>query len=155
MDSVTNEKIKSGDIVLKLISENLTEKRHTETHRKDITNFIVIFGGVGATIAGSLRYNRIEIIPIAIFLIILGLFGALVTKKLYERQLWYDKRLTILYKELDKIQGNLGIYNIYKEHENAHKKKYIILSKIRMHLLWMLLNLLVTTIGIVLIVVSK
>lgn len=92
--------------------------------------------------------------PLSIFLIGIGLFGILVTRKLYERQKWYIGRVQLLYDKIDKLDTNLSINELYDEYKLIHKENFKFYSKIRMNTLWIMIHFFILVLGIMLTIIS-
>jgi len=155
--------IENSEIILALIVEHMNELRHVEEHRQWIINLIIIVVSGATAIGGSIGFSAASI-PISILVIALGIFGIFATLKLYERQLWYQNRLKVLVEQLDDFQKGLELNQIYEKHEIQHKKRFkylswdesirIKFSSIRMHILWVVFNLLVCLLGISMLLIS-
>lgn len=138
---------------MEFIKENLSEIRHTENHRNNITSIILILvGGILSII--SANKLSLHLLPLTIFIIIIGLFGILVTRKLYERQKWYMGRLDSLYEQIDKLDSKLKIKNTYETYAQQHVLKFNFYSKVRMNFLWTLIHFFIIIMGIVLTIIS-
>ncbi|WP_035987396.1 hypothetical protein [Leptolyngbya sp. KIOST-1] len=154
--------VENSEIILALMVEHMNELRHVEEHRQWIINLIIIVVSGATAIGGSIGFSTASI-PISILVIALGLFGIFATLKLYERQLWYQNRLKLLVEQLDDFQEGLELDQLYK-HEVNHKKRHgslswdesirIKFSSVRMHMLWVIFNLLVCLLGIFMLLIS-
>lgn len=141
------------EILVELIKSNLDEIRHTENHRANITNIIlIIVGGVLALLSNDKLDN--QTLYVSVFLIFLGLFGVFVTRKLYERQKWYMGRVSDLYGRIDLLDKELKIQELYHNHELRHKRENKFYSKVRMNTLWTAVFLFVVVLGVILLIVS-
>lgn len=141
------------EIVIAFIKENLSEIRNTENHRNNITSIILVLVGGILSIVSDNKLS-LDYLPLTIFIIVIGLFGILVTRKLYERQKWYMGRVDSLYKQIDKLDPNLKIQDTYKELSDKHERTFKLYSNVRMNFLWTLIHFFVLVIGIVLTVFS-
>ncbi|MGB3495946.1 MAG: hypothetical protein WBA57_24670 [Elainellaceae cyanobacterium] len=153
----------NSEILLAILVEHMNELRHVEEHRQWIINLIVVVASGATAIVSTIGFSSASI-PISILVISLGLFGVFVTLKLYERQLWYQKRLNLLIEKLDESQEGLELEQLYKKHELQHKRYVkrdswdasvrIKFSSIRMHILWVIFNLFVCLLGIAMLLIS-
>jgi hypothetical protein len=73
-----------NDVLLELIDEQWAQARQSENTRASMTNFILIITSVAIGFLFQKGPVK-DALPISIFLILLGLYGALVSAKIYER----------------------------------------------------------------------
>jgi len=142
-----NDMTDDADVLLKIVEDQLINARNTELQRATITNFVIV---ISAAIIGFFATKGVNqnSLPLAIFLVLLGVYGAIFCLKLYERwhlnvklaKRWRD-RIAELHPEarIDELRGEA-----IKEHE----REYPILHKIRVHHLWIIFNILIAIIGL-------
>jgi hypothetical protein len=72
------------DVLLKLYDEQWTQVRHLENQRATVTNLIVVIASaiIGLIVQQGLS---VEILPVSLLLIVLGVYGALSCDNYYER----------------------------------------------------------------------
>lgn len=140
----------NSEIVLELIKENLAEIRHNTEHRKEVTQFIFTIGGaIGVAVTSEfLKLTPSQNDALGWVAICFGLLGAVYTRKLHERQIWYNSRAERLYKKLDELQSDLNITEIFALHQKNHRDNHKIMSKWRTNWLWFAINMSVTVLGI-------
>lgn len=140
----------NSEIILELIKENLAEVRHNTEHRKEVTQFIFTIGGaIGIAVTSEfLKLTPFQNDALGWVAICFGLLGAAYTRKLHERQIWYNSRTEQLYKKLDSLQGELNISELYADHQKKHKNTHKMMSKWRTNWLWFAINFSVTLLGI-------
>jgi hypothetical protein len=137
------------DFLWGMYQEHTTQGRHHETQRASVTNFIIIVAGATLGFIANKGVDRDQWI-LAIFLIIIGLFGGLFSAKQYERFRFhmiaageYREALELILKNsLDKIRSNAKL---------KHSKKFSsLLINSRLYYFWISFHLLVAILGIVL-----
>jgi hypothetical protein len=140
------------DVLLKMYDEQWTQARHIEDQRATITNIVVV---IASAILGFIVQQglSIEILPVTILLVVLGVYGAISSEKLYERFQFCVNRATVLRKRVDELHPNIKLVQLNKDFEAQHKKDYPRLSKVRLHYLWFFLHLAIALGGLILTVI--
>lgn len=142
----------SVDILIALCQENWEQARQSENQRAVVTNLIVI---IAAATSGVLTQTGFEkhTLPLTILLIILGIYGALTSAKLYERHQFHIERARSLRHRLDLLYPEAEVEHIYETTRESHEAVYPKLSKLHLHVLWIVLNLLVALLGVTLTII--
>jgi hypothetical protein len=137
------------DALLKLYEEQWTQVRHLENQRATVTNLIVV---IASAILGFIVQQglSVEILPISLLLIVLGVYGALTSEKYYERIQLCIKRSTVFRDQIDKIQPEMNLAQIMKDFNTQHKERFPRLSKISLRSLWFFLHLAIALGGLAL-----
>lgn len=146
--SVENRKM-VAEILLAYSKEEWEQRRQSENQRSLMTNFILTISSATLLLIINNGFS-LGTLPFAIFLIPLGLFGAIAVAKLYERgeysiestKAWRDK-VNQLYPEAELLELRKGAGKIHNTHFS-----YTMRNRIHLHLLWVYLNLAITVIGI-------
>ena len=137
------------DFLWGMYQEHTTQGRHHETQRASVTNFIIVVaGGILAFIAnkGVTRDHWI----LAVFLIIIGIFGALFSAKQYER---FRFHMICAGKYRVELENLLTTYygKIREESTNEHEKTFSsFFINMRLYYFWICLHLLISILGIAL-----
>jgi len=78
---VTKQSKPEADILFKLYEEQWTQVRHLEDQRATVTNLIVV---IASAILGFIVQQglSIEILPVSLLLIVLGVYGALTSENI-------------------------------------------------------------------------
>ena len=142
-----------SDFLWGMYEEHTTQGRHHETQRASVTNFIIVVaGGLIAFIAN--KDVTKDKWPLAAFLIIVGLFGALFSAKQYERFRFHMVAAGLYREELEKIVGN-DVGEIRHKAKAVHKSGFpSLLVKLRLYYFWIALHLLIMALGIALLVLT-
>ena len=138
------------NVLINFCEEQWAQARHTEEQRATVSNLILL---VGSIIIGfvSQQSMTLSLLPLTIFLIVLGLFGALVTEKYYERFHYHHSKVGKWKQRLDELCPNAHLIELEKVAEAGHAKYWSNkLYKVRLHRLWLILNLFIAAIGTIL-----
>ena len=140
------------DVLLRLYEEQWTQVRHLEEQRATVTNLIVI---IASAILGFIVQQglSVEILPVSLLLIVLGIYGALTSEKYYERIQLCIKRSTVFRDQIDKLQPKMNLSQLMKDFNTQHKERFPRLSKISLRSLWFFLHLAIALGGIALSVI--
>lgn len=119
--------------------------RHIENQRATVSNLIII---VASAITGFIVQKSliIDIFALTVFLVVLGIFGAIWSLKLYERHQFCQTRLNHIYKRIDKLT-NIRIQELREISDTEHRKKFRKMAKLRLHYLWRGLHIWILLIG--------
>jgi hypothetical protein len=149
---VTKQSKPEVDVLLKLYEEQWTQVRHLENQRATVTNLIVV---IASAILGFIVQQglSVEIIPVSLLLIVLGIYGALTSEKYYERIQLCIKRSTVFRDQVDKTYPKMNLAQIMKEFNVQHKERFPRLSKISLRSLWFSLHLAIALGGLTLSVI--
>ena len=138
--------------LLKLYREERTQGRQSETQRSTIANFIIT---ISAVVLGFLVQKgfTMESLPLAILLIGLGIYGAVISVKLYERWEYHMRRAKCWRTRVDELNPDAGIERCRKKARKEQKEKHPILWKIKLHWLWLILHISIALSGVVCVIV--
>jgi len=140
----------NSDILWNLYQEHCAWERHHEEQRASGTSlFIAVAAGVLGlvTFDGHLNNNDLSL---TVFLIMQGLFGALLAAKHYERFCMHQQRANLYRDALDAFFPEAKINSIRHKADEKNNLKFPRLHKLRLHYFWVGLPLLIALFGIVL-----
>ena len=86
-------------------------------------------------------------IPIALFLIAMGVCGAVMVEKLYERHQFLQMRLNKWYERIDEINQNSELLHQRTVADEMHDGRFPILTKMQLHVLWMSIHIAISLFG--------
>lgn len=138
------------ELTWRLYQEHCIWERHHEAQRASATNLLL---AISAAVLGVITYDgalRIGDLPLTLFLILLGAFGALFVAKQYERFAMQQCRAGRYRTMLDELVPEAAVLKLRNEADAENEAKYPRLSKIRLHRFWTALHLLVAGFGIIL-----
>lgn len=135
------------DVLLKLCEEQWTQGRHSESQRATVTNIVFT---ISAVIIGFLVQKGFSLtsLPLAILLILLGIYGAVTSAKLYERWQFHMRRARYWRRRIDELHPDAQIEQLKAEADAEHKLKYSNLERIQLYQLWLALHILIALIGL-------
>ena len=138
-----------NDVLLRLYEEQRSQARQSEDQRATISNIVLV---IASAILGFVSQNGLVLttLPLTVLLIVIGLYGAVASEKLYERFRFHANRSSYLRKQIDKLNPKVSCLKIFSEADNAHHKEYPVLLKIRVHVIWLLLHIAITMAGLIL-----
>ncbi|WP_280447093.1 helix-turn-helix domain-containing protein [Nocardia brasiliensis] len=134
-------------ILLQLWQEQRTQARQSENHRTVMT-LVVFLAAIGAIVYLALQ-SETDIVSVAVALAVcaLGLFGALISAKYYERFKLHTYGAEHFQRRLSELYPDLRIEQLWSENERQHKRRYKTLSTIRLHHLWVAAHLSIALLG--------
>ncbi len=143
------------EILWRVYQEHCAWERHQESQRSSATNLVLVISG-GVLSVVTVNGIKLSDLPLTAFLVVLGLFGALLSLKHYE-QFGRHQALAKTYRKA--LNGRLPaarILDIRHNAEKAHGKLYqrTVVRRIvhawRLHWLWASLQLAVAATGAIL-----
>jgi len=142
-----------SDFLWGMYQEHTSQGRHHETQRASVTNFIIIVATASLGFIANRGVSRDQW-TFALFLIIIGLFGALFSAKQYER-FRYHMEYARKYREVLENLLNNGLTNIRSQAKLDHRKKHSsFLVNLHLHFFWTLFHLLISAIGVILLIMT-
>ena len=138
-----------------LYQENLIHARHHEQQRTSITAF---FAAVGAAILGIVGLDKCVSqadSPLLAMLFALGVFGALLTAKQYERYTHHMERARQYRNALEKSVPGSNLEELKQSGDAIAAKAHPRLSKLKLVNFWVLLHLLSSALALVLFLIGQ
>ncbi len=137
------------EFLMRMAEENWTQARQSEDQRATLTNLIVVIASIDQGVLTQTGFNKSSL-PLTILLIILGIYGAIASAKLYERHQHHVNRAKPLRRQLDKLCPDAQVSNLQKAADDAFAAEHPILTnKIRLNHVWLGLHILIAILGIV------
>lgn len=117
---------------------------------KQTANFHLVIT-ISAIVLGFLVQKgfTMESLPLAILLIGVGIYGAVISAKLYERWQCHTKRAGCWRKRVDELNPDARIEECGKRAKKRQKEKHPILYRLKLHWLWLLLHVSIALGGVV------
>lgn len=141
------------DLLLALYLDDLAYARHHENLRSTITNLILV---VGAALGGLIGFDQAidsSDIPAAVFLIIVGVLGAIFCYKHYERFHSHYARAREFRTKLDDLTG-LEIIKMKELADEKHRDKFPRAHRLSVGWLWTAFPLSVSVLGILVLILA-
>jgi hypothetical protein len=141
-----------NEILWRFYQENVTHGRHHETLRATTTTLLLaVAAGVLGLLGASHRWPLgHQDIPLCVFLIILGIFGAFFSAKYRERFEFHMNRAREYRNALDKSLPAAKINERRPLADQRTKKKYPWLYDRELWHFWMSLHILIAILGVTL-----
>lgn len=141
------------DFLWGMYQEHTTQGRHHETQRASVTNFIIIVAGGAIAFIANKSVTKDQWI-LAVFLIVIGLFGAIFSAKQYERFRFHMKAAGRYRQALEQnYKPELG--DIREEARIEHEKQFAkLLVSLPLYSFWIALHLLITLLGVILLIMT-
>jgi hypothetical protein len=137
------------DLLWNLYQENATHGRHHETLRATTANILLAVAG-GAIAIAAHRDSRLslEVLPLALFVVLIGLFGAFFSAKYHERFEMTMERARQFRDALEVLLPATQIKTLNTRADAITKKKHPWLFERRLYKFWIALHLLVAALGL-------
>lgn len=149
-----NEEAALRDAYWKMCSENYTQARHHETQRSTVASaFVAIAGAVIGIITFDKGLTRVDV-PLTLFLIVLGAFGATFSAKQYERTQLHTLRARGYRNAYDGLLRGSPLKPIKEKADADNKKKFPNLSALELNKFWVAINLAISLLGVCLTILA-
>ncbi len=141
-----------SEILIEFCKYCWAQSKQSEDQRATLTN--IILGVASAVIALIVQKGLTnDSLLLAFLLIVLGIYGAIASEKLYERHQMYSERASFYREKIDNLHPNAKINSGIESSKVKHEVKFKRLSKMRLHYLWLTLHLLIVSVGVILSVI--
>jgi predicted membrane channel-forming protein YqfA (hemolysin III family) len=138
------------ELLWRLYQEHCAWERHQEAQRSSATNFVLVVAAAVLSIITINKSTDITDLPLTIFLVLLGVFGVILSMKYYERFARHQTLAGAYRVALDQEIPEAQILGIRSEAERCHTDNYRLMHKWRLHWLWIGLHVAVALMGVVL-----
>jgi len=142
------------EIMWRLYADNIAQGRHHETMRSSVTNTVLVIAGAVLTVIGFSKTVNHEHWPLTVFMVAVGLFGAVFVIKHYERYCLHMQRARHYRNKLESYLPDSEIHKLKVAADNDHKKEFKRLVDIKLSKFWVSLHLLVAIFGLILTVIA-
>lgn len=138
------------DVLWKMYQEHSTQGRHHETQRSTVaTALIAIAGASMGFVTLDRGLTRIDM-PLTVFIVAVGMFGAAFSAKHYERFSMHMERARAYRDELDSLLAGAPIKRLKHLADKEHARQFPRLEKLRLNAFWLAMYLFLGTLGVVL-----
>ncbi|WP_117211643.1 helix-turn-helix domain-containing protein [Allorhizocola rhizosphaerae] len=147
------QRASSAEILIRLWQEQRDQARQLENQRALFCGLII---GLAAafTAAAAVAPTSLVAMISKTAVVVAGLFGALVSAKFYERHQMHMTGAATIRSRLHELFPDLGIEPDWADSRSRHQRRYRRLYHLRLHHMWVALNLLVALMGLVYLVMS-
>lgn len=138
-----------SDVLLKMYEDQWVQARQAEDQRATFTNIIIVIVSLVLGFIAQQKNLGQELLPLTILLIILGIYGAITTAKLYERFQFHVGRARAWRKRIDELHQEARLIELKDAADARHREKYR-LNKLRLYILWTTLHIIIALAGVIL-----
>ena len=141
------------EVWLRMYEEQVRHARHHETLRTQSTNVIIVLSAAVLAFLSSDDVSFGQHIVLALFLILANAYGFIMSLKHYERNRLHVAvagRYRSMISEHSALQGN-SLNEERQIGQEGHFRRFRIVSKLRTHLLWSGLHIIILLMALILI----
>ena len=140
------------DVLIKFYEEDWQQARQAEDQRTAITNItlIIVPALIGFVAQQGFDSNAL---PLTLLLIVLGVYGAIASQKLYERHCYFSDRSGLWRSKISQLHPQLEIDKIKAEAAFQHTQRFKRIEKVRLYRLWLMLHIFVALAGLMLTII--
>jgi uncharacterized membrane protein YeaQ/YmgE (transglycosylase-associated protein family) len=122
------------DILIEFCKQHWAEAKQAEDQRDALSNIIL---GISAALIALIAQKNLakDTLPLALLLLILGVYGAIASEKLYERHQLHSIRASVCREKIDELHPNAQLLIMREKVFKKHNPKFPRLLKIRLHYL--------------------
>ena len=144
---------KKIDFLFRMHEIQMERGRHTEEQRASATNFTILIA-FGIVTFFQTQTDIVVQIILSATVIFLGMYGALICYKFYERYMHHTHEAITFLNEIDSLAEGIGLMPIIEKSERFHEKEFSPkwLIRFRLYSAWIGINILITVVGIILLV---
>jgi len=137
-------------LIMNLYADNRTQARHHEVLRA--TGSTLIAAGAAALLTAVMQDQSLSGpgLPLAIFMMVIGIFGVIFCGKEYERIRLHVDRADVLLRILDQSDTTFNLVAVRDNADKLHGRRFPIFYRLRLNLLWLVLHFLIFVCGLVL-----
>jgi hypothetical protein len=137
-----------SDVLLKFVEQQWVEAKQSEDQRAAITNVILLIVAAVVGFMAQKSLSRSHLL-LSSLLIVLGLYGAIASAKLYERHQFHIERLKYWRKKLNELHPKTELEALKELAVQSHNARFPWLKNVRLYYLWVFLHLIIMIAGIV------
>jgi hypothetical protein len=142
-----------ADVLWGMYQEHCQQGRHHEDQRATMTNLVVAVAGAAFALI-ALKDAHAAGTPLAAFVTVLGVFGALFSLKHYERFRYHMKCAGEFRDALERLVPATALAELRARARTRHAGKFPIVERIHLFVFWIALNGAVAVLGVVLLVAT-
>lgn len=137
----------SSAFLMQNMQENWRLSREAE-EKHSLLATINLFLATALQITIAFTGFHLQILPLACWLVLIGLYGIIAGLKLYERSQFHILRARKLRAKLDSLYPDAELEQAFQEAEKEQKQAYPFLLRIRLNTIWTLLHTLIALLGV-------
>jgi len=144
---VSPETDRADQLLYRLMAENREHARRSEDRRIAISSITTLTCSA-ILITLAVLPAGLRTLPLALWLVALGILGVLSCIKLHERALFHERRARLLRRQLDARVPEAQAEQVQADAKSAHDHDHPLLSAIRFNALLVGLNVSISVLGI-------
>jgi len=143
----------ASEVLLKFFDEDWRQVRQSEDQRTAFSNIVLL---IASAVFGVLTQDGLthKTLPLTVLLIVLGVFGAIASEKLYERSKLHMELAWAWRRRLYELHTDIQLDRLTNQAEEIHRQRFPRLSRLRLHRIWVTLDLAIAVAGIVLTIIA-
>jgi hypothetical protein len=126
--------------------EHREQLRQCETQRSTLTNLLLVITAALSALIVQQQFSP-HVIPLCVFVVLIGLYGAVAVSKYYERASYHLSQARALTRDLVE-RGVLGSDDRLVQARTDHYLAFPRMHRIRLHRLWVILHLAIVLYGL-------
>ena len=139
----------TNDVLIHIREEDLDLAKQAEDQRATMTNLVVIIASIIQGVLTQIGFVK-NALPLAILLILLGIFGLIASAKQFEREKFHRERVSKIRHRLDELNPDAQIQASLEIAGKEHRAKHRFLSrKIHLNKIWLTLHTLIIVLGVI------
>lgn len=132
--------------LLEMYKEERTHARHHESMRSGVANYLLALTVAILGIIANLDF-RFNTFPLAILLVLLGIYGLLISIKFYERYNFHTSRASDFRRRIDELCPKSKILKMKTIGQKRHSKEFKKIKNMRLNYLWLFLYIFLIILG--------
>ena len=135
------------ELLFRHMEENWLHARQAEEKRAMIATVNLLIASVmnGIVVFTGLSHKTL---PLALWMIVLGIYGIATSVKLYERSQFHISRARKLRARLDELCPDAQVEHLQRIAEDEHKLRHPVVMNVRLNNIWVGLHILIAASGI-------
>lgn len=136
------------DIVLKQLEHQWVQARQCESQRASMTQYILVLSTALQGFIVQLQFSP-STLALGATLVFLGVYGAIVSAKYYERFRMHVCRIGRMMEWLEQQCPSAELSALEQRADARHSERHPRMSKLRLHTLWQLMHWAIAGAGLV------
>lgn len=128
------------EILLNFYKEHSNWSRHQESQRAIVSNLLL---SISIVLIGLITFDKkigMGDLPLTLFLVVVGVFGAVFTYKYYVQFKFHDSRVDLYKQHLNLLLKDIDVYSEEVSSDDKLSSKYLFFARFRLYKLWIYLN---------------
>ncbi len=145
--------VETYELLFRMMEENWLHARQAENKRAMIATVNLL---VASAMNGIVAFTGLsqKILPLTLWMIVLGIYGIATSVKLYERSQFHILRARKLRTRLDELCPQAQVEELRRKAEDEHKAHYAFTMNVRLNTIWIGLHILIEVLGILYTIIS-